>query len=54
MRGNNGWFDNKDIIAEIIKLRAEKAKLWLCYSEYVIADEMAQKPQAVYTLLEES
>ena len=54
MRGNNGGeHDNNDIIAEMVSLRYEKAKLlgYDSYAHYVITDEMATTPEAVYELL---
>ena len=54
MRGNNGGeHDNNDIIAEMVSLRYEKAKLlgYDSYAHYVISDEMATTPEAVYELL---
>lgn len=54
MRGNNGGeHDNNDIIAEMVSLRYEKAKLlgYDSYAHYVISDEMASTPEAVYELL---
>ena len=55
-RGNNGnEYDNKQIINDMIRLRTEKAKLlgYKSYAEYVVSDQMAGSPQAVYTLLDE-
>ena len=54
-RGNNdNENDNKAIISEMVSLRCKKAKLlgYDSYAHYVTADEMAQKPEAVYELLE--
>ncbi len=54
MRGNNGGeHDNNDIIAEMVSLRYEKANLlgYDSYAHYVISDEMASTPEAVYELL---
>lgn len=55
-RGNNGnEYDNKQIINDMIRLRTEKAKLlgYKSYAEYVVSDQMAATPKAVYTLLNE-
>ena len=55
-RGNNGnENDNKQIINDMIRLRTEKAKLlgYKSYAEYVVSDQMAGTPKAVYTLLDE-
>ncbi len=55
MRGNNNdEFDNKEIIAKIANLRAEKAKLfgYSSYAEYVIEDNMAKTPGNVNEFLE--
>ena len=54
-RGNNeNRHDNKDIINNIIRLRVEKANLlgYKSYSDYVISEQMAGSPKAVYELLE--
>ena len=54
-RGNNeNRYDNKDIINDIIRLRTEKANLlgYKSYSDYVISEQMAGSPKAVYELLE--
>lgn len=52
---NDNQYDNKEIINNIIRLRIEKANLlgYDSYSEYVISEQMAQSPKAVYTLLED-
>ena len=52
---NGNEFDNKEIINEMVRLRCEKAKLlgYKSYAEYVISDQMAAKPKAVYTMLDE-
>ena len=53
-RANNGGeHDNNDIIAEMVSLRYEKAKLlgYDSYAHYVISDQMASTPDAVYDLL---
>ena len=54
-RGNNeNRHDNKEIINDIIRLRVEKANLlgYKSYSDYVISEQMAGSPKAVYELLE--
>lgn len=50
---NNNENDNKPVIAEIVKLRGQKAKLlgWDNYAEYVIDDNMAKTPENVYDFL---
>ena len=56
MRGNNGnENDNKAIIADMVRLRIEKANLlgFKSYAHYVTDDQMAGTPEAVYALLEE-
>ncbi len=56
MRGNNNdKFDNKAIILEIANLRAQKAKLlgYNTFAEYVISNNMAKTPEAVYNFLNE-
>ncbi len=56
MRGNNNnEFDNKAIILEIANLRAQRAKLlgYNTYADYVISNNMAKTPQAVYNFLNE-
>ena len=55
-RGNNGNdHDNKAIINDMIRLRIEKAQLlgYKSFSDYVISEQMAGSPKAVYTLLED-
>ena len=54
-RGNNeNSHDNKEIINNIIRLRIEKANLlgYKSYADYVISEQMAGSPKAVYELLE--
>lgn len=54
MRGNNNnEFDNKEIILEIANLRAERAKLlgYKTYADYIISNNMAKTPEAVYSFL---
>ncbi len=53
-RANNGGeHDNNEIIAEMVRLRNQKAHLlgYDSYAHYVISDEMASTPEAVYELL---
>lgn len=54
MRGdNNDEFDNKDIITEMVTLRAERAELlgFENHAEYVIDVNMAEEPENVYDFL---
>jgi len=54
-RGNNGnEFDNNEILAEIIRLRAERAKLlgYKTHSHIVLEPRMAKMPENVFTLLD--
>ena len=54
MRGNNdNANDNKTVLADIVKLRAEKAKLlgFENYAAYVIDDNMAKTPETVDAFL---
>ncbi|MCX6250950.1 MAG: M3 family metallopeptidase [Bacteroidetes bacterium] len=54
MRGDNGnKFDNKEVIAKIVKLRYQKAKLlgYESYAAYVIDDNMAKTPANVKQFL---
>jgi peptidyl-dipeptidase Dcp len=56
MRGNNGnENDNTEIMADIIKLRVEKAKLlgYETYADYVLENRMAGTPDKVYELLDQ-
>ncbi|MBO7220003.1 MAG: M3 family metallopeptidase [Alistipes sp.] len=52
---NDNKHDNKAIINDMIRLRIEKANLlgYKSYSEYVISEQMAGSPKAVYALLED-
>ena len=55
-RGNNeNNHDNKEIINDMVRLRIEKANLlgYKSYSDYVISEQMAGSPKAVYALLED-
>ena len=54
-RGNNGnEYDNNQIVADMARLRYEKARLlgYNSYAHYVTSNEMASSPEAVYSLLE--
>lgn len=48
-------YDNKEVIREISNLRLEKAKLlgYNSHSDFVLSDNMAKSPNAVYKLLNE-
>ena len=52
---NDNKHDNKAIINDMVRLRIEKPNLlgYKSYSEYVISEQMAQSPKAVYALLED-
>lgn len=53
-RGDNGNAnDNKALIAEILKLRQQKARLfgYETFAEYQLEDKMAKTPEAAYNLL---
>ena len=52
---NENDHDNKAIINDMIRLRTEKANLlgYKSFSEYVISEQMAGSPKAVYALLED-
>ena len=55
MRGNNGnEYDNTAIMAEIIKLRVERAQLlgYNTHADYVLENRMAKTPERVYDLLD--
>jgi len=49
-----GETDNSDILAEIVRLRAEIARLkgYSSYADYVLSDTMAKSPSAVRDLLD--
>ena len=51
---NNNAFDNKETILNITNLRAEKARLlgFKSHADYVISNNMAKTPEAVYTFLQ--
>lgn len=50
---NNNANDNKAVIAEILKLRQQKAQLfgYKNFAEYQLEDKMAKTPEAAYNLL---
>ena len=52
---NDNKHDNKAIINDMVRLRIEKAKMlgYKSYSEYIISEQMAGSPEAVYALLED-
>ena len=53
-RGNNdNAHDNKKVLEKMVQLRAEKAHLlgYDNYAQYVLVDNMAEKPENVYDLL---
>ena len=55
-RGDHGdEYDNKEILSEILSLRAEKARLLGrdTYAELVLEERMAKTPEAVYHLLDD-
>lgn len=52
-RGENAGADNRPIIAETVRLRAESARLlgYRSYADYRLADSMARTPEAAEALL---
>jgi peptidyl-dipeptidase Dcp len=53
-RGNNAnQFDNNKILADIVRLRAQRAKLlgYKTHADYVLEPRMAKKPENVFNLL---
>lgn len=50
---NNNDNDNKKIVAEMVKLRVEKAQImgYDNYAQYVLEDRMAKTPENVYSLI---
>lgn len=52
-RANGGTYDNNQIVAQIVKLRAQKAGLlgYPVYAAYGLADETARTPEAVNKML---
>ncbi|MEJ2581277.1 MAG: M3 family metallopeptidase [Acidobacteriota bacterium] len=56
MRGNHDdEYDNKEILSEILELRAEKAKLlgFDTHADFILDERMAKTPEAVYQLLDD-
>lgn len=56
MRGNNNdEFDNKEVIKNIVNLRAEKAKLlgYETHADFIIEKNMAKTPENVYDFLDQ-
>ncbi|MCU0305474.1 MAG: M3 family metallopeptidase [Thermoanaerobaculales bacterium] len=56
VRGNQGnEHDNKAVIAEIVNLRVDKARLlgYDTYADYVLEERMAGSPERVYELLDQ-
>ena len=53
-RGDGGAHDNNDLIAEIVALRAEQARLlgYASFADYALDDAMAKTPAAARGLLE--
>jgi peptidyl-dipeptidase Dcp len=53
-RGDGGGHDNNPLIAEIVALRAEQARLlgYASFADYVLADAMAKTPAAARGLLD--
>ena len=55
LRGdNNNENDNKAVLLEMANLRVQKAKLlgFATHADYVLSDAMAEKPEAVYELMD--
>lgn len=52
---NGGQTDNKEVIKQIVNLRATKAELlgYKTYADYVLEERMNKTPKEVYNLLEE-
>ena len=52
---DGGKYDNKEILKEVITLRLEKAKLlgYECYSDFVLAENMAKNKENVMKFLDE-
>ena len=50
---NNDSLDNKNIVSEMVNLRLKKANLlgYPTYANFVLEDQMAKNPEAVYELL---
>ncbi|MBI5277682.1 MAG: M3 family metallopeptidase [Burkholderiales bacterium] len=51
---HEGAHDNRPLVAEILKLREEQARLhgYASFADYALVDRMAREPAAVYTLLD--
>ncbi|MGE6461208.1 M3 family metallopeptidase [Pseudoalteromonas tetraodonis] len=51
-RALDGEFSNRDIVARLVKLRAQKAKLlgYNSWAEFGLESQMAKKPQAVFDM----
>lgn len=51
-RALDGEFSNRDIVAQLVKLRAQKAKLlgYNSWAEFGLESQMAKKPQAVFDM----
>ena len=52
---NGDQYDNRQLINDFVRLRAEKARLlgFESYADYVLAEQMARTPRAAYELLDE-
>ena len=52
-RGRGNQYDNTAIVSQVLKLRAEKAKMlgYPTWAAYVLADETAKTPEAVNAML---
>jgi peptidyl-dipeptidase Dcp len=56
MRGDNdNQFDNKEIVTQIVALRAERATIigFRSHADYVLTERMAERPGLVYELLDQ-
>lgn len=53
--GVDGASDNRDLVRDILQLRAEQAALhgFACYADYALADTMAREQRAVRRLLDD-
>jgi len=51
--GENGGLDNRPLVVQLAKLRAEKAKLlgFASHAEYALQNQMAKKPEAAFKML---
>ncbi|MFI3317583.1 MAG: M3 family metallopeptidase [Rikenellaceae bacterium] len=54
-RASGGEWDNREVVRQIALLRLERAQIlgYKSHAEYVISNQMASSPEAVYSLLEE-